>query len=284
MEPHGGPSPPTEPRESRDTKRPRARTDMDTVAADRKGVPNSEMGDSPRSSMNGSVGSARGGARTRNGWTSRQPPTRRAGKRFNDKSAILDVADDPIHHHWMQMMTQAVHQTLGQQRKANGQAFDTWIILANHSLATTMMRMADGHLEMAIAARHDREQARRDSRDMPPLLPNPAADFTARFVLELKKHDLGQSSKAALDLIWADINKHPNLEEDVSYFNVSKVSDGEETRIVIGMKGWAMRPKIMDVMRQFGSEVRYSSGGAPPGYMERQLGEYCRELKEWEER
>ena len=146
-----------------------------------------------------------------------------------------------------------------------------------------MMRMAAGHNEKAIALRQQREQARRDSREMPLPLPNPAADFTARFILELKKHDLGTGAKEALGAIWEDIRQHACLDEDVSYFNVSKVSDGEETRIVIGMKGWTMRPKLMEVMRQFGSDVRHSSGGPPPGYMERQLGEYCRELKDWEE-
>ena len=71
--------------------------------------------------------------------------------------------------------------------------------------------------------------------------------------------------------------------EDVSYFSVTAVSEGKETRIAIGMRGWAMRTKLLEVIRQFGPEVRYSPGGAPPGYMERQLGEYCRELKKWED-
>ena len=146
-----------------------------------------------------------------------------------------------------------------------------------------MMRMAAGHNEKAIAVRQQREQARRETRDVSPPLPNPAADFIARFIIELQKHPLGNGSKAALETIWEDIRQHANLIEDVSYFNVSTVSEGEETRIIIGMKGWAMRAKLLDVMRQFGNDVRYSAGGPPPGYMERQLGEYCRELKEWEE-
>ena len=265
---------------SRDPKRQRSRTDMNAAAAAipvGRG-PMSEDGDSQ---YGGSQRSARG--RDTN-WSSRRPPTRRAGKRFNDKSAICDVPIDSVHHPWMQMVTQGLHQALGQTRKAGGQAFDTWVLPANHTLATAMMRMAEGHNEMAITTRQEREQARRDSRDMPPPLPNPAADFTARFIIELKKHDLGTGAKEALGAIWEDIRQHACLDEDVSYFNVSKVSDGEETRIVIGMKGWAMRPKLMEVMRQLGSEVRYSSGGPPPGYMERQLGEYCRELKEWDER
>ena len=114
-------------------------------------------------------------------------------------------------------------------------------------------------------------------------MPNPAADFTARFIYELKKHTLGPEAKTKLDEIWDNIQTHAKIEEDVNYFNVSKVSEGEETRIIIGMQGWSMRAKLMDVMRSLGSDARYSTGGAPPGYMERQLGEYCRELKEWNE-
>ena len=229
--------------------------------------------------------SARGATRVfDHDYSSRKPPTRRAGRRYNDKSAILDMPRDNVQHHWMQMMTQGLHQVLGQVRKVGGQTFDTWVLKSNHSLATAMMRMAEGHYEAAMSARQEREAARREYKDVPAPLPNPAADFTARFIRELKNHDLGSGAREALDAIWANIQQHVSLEEDVSYFDVSKVSDGQETRIVIGMKGWAMRPRLMEVMRQFGTTVRYSSGGPPPGYMERQLGEYCRELKEWEER
>ena len=215
-------------------------------------------------------------------WTSRKPP-RRGGQGRYDKSAIRDVPHDPTHHHWMQMVTQGAHQALIQARKAGGQVFDTWICAANHTMAVNMMKMAEGHTERAMTLRQERDSARRETREVPAALPNPAADHIARFIIELQSHSLGDRSKEVLTDIWADIQKHVNLIEDVSYFNVSMVSEGEETRIVIGMKGWAMRKKLMDVMRQFGSQVRYSPGGAPPGYMERQLGEYCRELKEWEE-
>ena len=182
----------------------------------------------------------------------------------------------------MQMVTQGAHQALIQARKAGGQVFDTWICSANHTMAINMMKMAAGHTEKAIALRQEREQARRETRDVPLPLPNPAADHIARFIIELQKHALGERAKELLVEIWADIQKHVNLIEDVSYFNVSMVSEGEETRIIIGMKGLAMRTKLMEVMRQFGSQVRYSPGG-PPGYMERQLGEFCHELKEWGE-
>ena len=243
-------------------------------------IPAGDMSDDAGSAFGGSQRSMRG--RDTN-WTSRKPPTRRSGRKFHDKSAICDVPNDPVHHHWMQMISQGVHQALIQSRKAGGQVYDTWICEANHTLATSMMRMAAGHNEKAITVRQQREQARRETRDVPPPLPNPAADHIARFIIELQKHPLGNGAKEALVAIWEDIRQHANLIEDVSYFNVSMVSEGEETRIIIGMKGWAMRPKLMEVMRQFGSPIRYSPGGAPPGYMERQLGEYCRELKEWDE-
>ena len=41
---------------------------------------------------------------------------------------------------------------------------------------------------------------------------------------------------------------------------VTAVSDGEETRIMIGMRGWAMRTKLLKVMEQLGNDVRYSPG------------------------
>merc|ERR1711966_522568 len=100
------------------------------------------------------------------GWSSRKPPTRRSGRKYHDKSAICDVPNDHVHHHWMQMVSQGLYQARMQTRKAGGQAYDTWICGANHSLATAMMRMAEGHNEKAITTRQQREQARRESRDM----------------------------------------------------------------------------------------------------------------------
>ena len=181
------------------------------------------------------------------------------------------------------MVSQGLHQVLGQVRKVGGETFDTWILKSNHTLAMVMMRAADAHYQASISARQEREAAIRDNTVAPPPLPNPAADHTARFIHELKNHNLGPEARRTLDEIWDNIQKHVKLEEDVSYFNVSKVSEGEETRIIIGMKGWSMRTKLMEVMRQFGADARYSSGGPPPGYMERQLGELCRELKDWDD-
>jgi hypothetical protein len=119
--------------------------------------------------------------------------------------------------------------------------------------------------------------------DVPAALPNPAADMMGRFIVEVQTNDLGQNAKLLLGEIWKYLETAPNLIEDVSYFSVTQVSEGKETRIAIGMRGWAMRAKLLEVMRQFGPEVLYSPGGAPPGYMERQLGEYCSELKSWNE-
>ena len=268
-------------------KRPRARTFLNEDAA---AVP-AGRGDymSDNESLGGrshrSQGSARGATRVYDrDYSSRKPPQRRAGRKHNDKTAILDMPRDDVQHHWMQMMSQSLHQVLGQVRKLGGGTFDTWILKSNHTLATALMRTATGHYEASVIARQERETARRESREVPAPLPNPAADFTARFIHELRKHSLGPAAKTKLDEIWANFMEHENIEEDVSYFNVSTVSEGEETRIIIGMKGWAMRAKLLDVMRQFGNDVRYSAGGPPPGYMERQLGEYCQALKEWDER
>ena len=215
---------------------------------------------------------------------SRQPPQRRGGKggRF-DKTAICDVPNDATHHHWMQMISQGVHQALIQSRKAGGQVYDTWICNAEHSMAIFMLQLAQANLEKAEALRHTRTQARKDSQEPPPHMLNPAAGMMARFVSRMMTHQLGPNAEQQMKEIWAHIGASPNLIEDVSYFSVTAVSEGKETRIAIGMRGWAMRTKLLEVMRQFGPEMRYSPGGAPPGYMERQLGEYCHELKEWNE-
>ena len=222
--------------------------------------------------------------RGREPQSSRQPPQRRGGQggRFN-KSAICDVPIDATHHHWMQMISQGVHQALIQSRKAGGQVYDTWICKAEHSMAIFMLQLVEANLERAEALRHTRTQARKDSQDPPPPMPNPAADLMARFITQMMTNQLGPNAEAQLKEIWAHIAASPNLIEDVSYFSVTAVSEGKETRIAIGMRGWAMRTKLLEVIRQFGPEVRYSPGGAPPGYMERQLGEYCSELKKWQD-
>jgi hypothetical protein len=196
---------------------------------------------------------------------------------------ICDIPDNPTHHHWMQMVTQGVHQALIQCRKTGGQAYDTWILDAEHSLAKKMSHLVEVNTEKAATLRQTRNQARKDMTDVPAALPNPAADMMGRFIVEVQTNDLGPNAKALLDEIWKYLETAPNLIDDVSYFSVTQVSEGKETRIAIGMRGWAMRAKLLEVMRQFGPEVRYSPGGAPPGYMERQLGEYCHELKSWNE-
>ncbi len=181
------------------------------------------------------------------------------------------------------MVTQGLHQALIQCRKTGGQAYDTWILDAEHSLARHMSHLVEVNTEKAATLRQTRNQARKDSTDVPAALPNPAADMMGRFIVEVQTNDLGQNAKVLLGEIWKYLETAPNLIEDVSYFSVMQVSEGKETRIAIGMRGWAMRTKLLDVMRQFGSEIRYSPGGGPPGYMERQLGEYCSELKSWNE-
>jgi hypothetical protein len=213
----------------------------------------------------------------------RRKPTRRGGGGRFDKSAICEVPDNSTHHHWMQMVTQGVHQCLIQCRKTGGQAYDTWILNADHSLAKKMSHLVEVNTEKAATLRQTRNQARKDMTDVPAALPNPAADMMGRFIVEVQTNDLGPNAKALLDEIWKYLETAPNLIDDVSYFSVTQVSEGKETRIAIGMRGWDMRAKLVEVMRQFGPDVRYSPGGAPPGYMERQLGEYCSELKSWSE-
>ena len=46
---------------------------------------------------------------------------------------------DETFHQRMQMVTQCIHQTIGQTRKLSGQCYDTWLFPATHSLAITLM-------------------------------------------------------------------------------------------------------------------------------------------------
>jgi hypothetical protein len=199
--------------------------------------------------------------RGRDNDENRRKPTRRGGGGRFDKSAICEVPDNSTHHHWMQMVTQGVHQCLIQCRKTGGQAYDTWILDADHSLAKQMSHWAEMNTEKAATLRQTRNQARKDMMDVPAALPNPAADMMGRFIVEVQTNELGPNAKKLLDEIWAYLATAPNLIEDVSYFSVTQVSDGKETRIAIGMRGWAMRAKLLEVMRQFGPDVRYSPGG-----------------------
>ena len=183
------------------------------------------------------------------------------------------------------MVTQGVHQALIQSRKAGGQCYDTWILPATHTVAKYMLEQYQEHTDQAMKLRDERQLARKNSLEPPPALPNPASDLLARLVHQLTTNDLGPNAKQLLEQIWKHIQdrKPTDLLKDVSYVSVSAVSEGESTRLMIGMRGWSQRSALMSVLEQLGSEVRYSAGGAPPGYMERQLGEYCRELKEWED-
>ena len=92
-------------------------------------------------------------------------------------------------------------------------------------------------------------------------MPNPAADLMARFVHQLKTNNLGPNADQLTKEIWDHITARHDLIDDVSYFSVTAVSEGKETRIMIGMRGWAMRTKLLKVMEQLGKEVRYSPGG-----------------------
>ena len=217
-------------------------------------------------------------------WTSRKPFLRRPGQNHRiDKSAIGDVINDPAHHHWMQMILQGVHQALIQSRKAGGQVYDTWICDVGHTLARHMLQQTQGILEQATTLREARAHARRESKEPAPPMPNPAANLMARFVHQLKTNNIGPNANDMMKEIWDHITARHGLIDDFSYFSVTAVSEGKETRIMIGMRGWAMRAKLLEAMKQLGNDVRYSPGGGPPGYMERQLGEYCRELKKWED-
>ena len=81
--------------------------------------------------------------------------------------------------------------------------------------------------------------------------------------------------------MWAEVTKRDAvvLTKDITYCQVGAVKEGEITRLMIGMKGWAHRAAVLDVMSQLGKDVAYATGGPHAGYMEGQLGEYCQEFK-----
>ena len=86
----------------------------------------------------------------RGGVGSRQPPwahtgqgrhTQRGSNRRGpvNKAALTHAIPNETMLHWMQMMTQGLHQTMGQNRKVSGACFDTWLFPATHTIAATLM-------------------------------------------------------------------------------------------------------------------------------------------------
>ena len=104
-----------------------------------------------------------------------------------------------------------------------------------------------------------------------------------RLIVALMGMDLGPKAKDKLAVVWATIQQHDPVQllQHISAFSVSTVKDGELTRVQIGMRGWIHRTEVLYAMSQLETEVVYSTGGPPPGYMEAQLGEYCQALKEY---
>ena len=104
-----------------------------------------------------------------------------------------------------------------------------------------------------------------------------------RLIVALMGRDVGARAKEKLAAVWASVEQQNPVQllQHISAFSVTSVKDGELTRVQIGMRGWQYRTEVLDAMSQLESEVVYSTGGPPPGYMEAQLGDYCQALKEW---
>ena len=181
------------------------------------------------------------------------------------------------------MMTQSVHQLMGQNRKMSGQCYDTWLFPAKHPIATTLMEAHMDFLNLVGEKRIERDTARKKDEAVPAALINPASDMLVRLIVALMGRDIGTKGREKLDIVWAAVQLHDaaQLLQHISAFSVTSVKDGELTRVQIGMRGWQYRTEVLDAMSQLESEVVYSTGGPPPGYMEAQLGDYCQALKEW---
>ena len=126
-----------------------------------------------------------------NNQTHQKKRSTRRGKGYVDKRQICDSVNDPVHHHWMQVCTQGVHQALIHSRKAGGQCYDTWILPATHSVAKYMLEQYQEHTDQAMKLRDERQIARKNSLEPPPALPNPASDLLARLVHQLMTNDWG---------------------------------------------------------------------------------------------
>ena len=83
-----------------------------------------------------------------------------------------------------------------------GQAYDTWILNAEHSLARHMSHLVEENTEKAASLRQTRNQARREALEVPAALPNPAADLMCRFIVQVQTNELGPNAKVQLKEIW----------------------------------------------------------------------------------
>ena len=73
------------------------------------------------------------------------------------------------------MMTQSVHQLMGQNRKMSGQCYDTWPFPAKHPIATTLMAAHLDFPNLVGEKRIERDAARKREEAVPPALINPAS-------------------------------------------------------------------------------------------------------------
>ena len=92
-------------------------------------------------------------------------------------------------------MTQAVHQMMGQNRKTNGQCYDTWLFPTNHPIAMILMEAHLDFLNQVGDKRAERDQARKKEDALPPPLNNPASDMMVRLIVALMNRDLGPRVK-----------------------------------------------------------------------------------------
>jgi len=99
------------------------------------------------------------------------------------------------------MMTRSVHQLMGQNRKMSGQCYDTWLFLAKHPIATTLMEAHLDLLNLVGEKRIERDTARKKDEAVPAALINPASDMLVRLIVALMGRDIGTKGREKREIV-----------------------------------------------------------------------------------
>ena len=143
-------------------------------------------------------------------WESRGQGRRTRGQRRSEvnKSTVQEAIPDEAMLDWMAMMTQGLHQTMGQGRKNSGAAFDTWLSPAEHAIAKTLMAT---HIDFQAQVETRREEIRAARRSSladlagPPPLGKTAPSMFVSLIHELKQSNVGTAAQERIAAVWTEV-------------------------------------------------------------------------------
>ena len=115
-------------------------------------------------------------------------------------------------------------------------------------------------------------------------LGSPTASLTVTFIEALAQCDIGAkwkdilekwllkingSSQGEMEEVLADIDRE-DIEQDVALLCLEKCYKESDTKLIIAMRSWELRPAVLAAIRSEGKGVIHT-GVAPPGWLEEEL-------------